>query len=356
MHFVMVFIFIMFGAVVTGLLGLFVFCVRFTFSVNRNFFFFCVLQDRQWLAPNAMLELEPDAEWCQEGPTLSNDIWKKFELIPTPPRSPLRDTDLDMLSPFPSKVTDLDLGTLPDLSMSSSIELPLLLEDDDIHPNFEPIDLDAHLPDDFPGCELGGWTCTHGLERGTCTSCTQLALAGSELRHDCMWVGTCTAEAHSHHYHPRIHKDSGSQITDLLMDSSTTLEETAGLALMADIHPADDAVASHIVGVEDSGLHLPSHHVARPDTPSESSETDTDEDNDHLDDDDDDDDHRGAEHYGVSHEEEVYTTEAPKSSGIVHIDHSYHCLRIPSPVRSSSSPSRQYSRSSLLHTPSDSGK
>ncbi|XP_071535713.1 uncharacterized protein [Panulirus ornatus] len=317
-----------------------------------------VNQDYLWLGPNAMLELDPDAEWSQEGPTLSNDIWKKFELIPTPPRSPFRDTD-DLLSPFPSKVTELDLGTLPDLSMPSSIELPLLLEDDDLPPNFEPIDLDAHLPDDFPGCELGGLPCAHGIGRGTCTSCTQLALAGSELRHDCMWVGTCTAEAHSHHYHPRTHRDSGSQITDLLMDASTaTLEGAAGFTLIADIHPDDDEEDSHMGDVEESSLHLSSHHVARPDTPSESSETDTDDDQDQRDEDDDDDHEPHLEttitnEYGVCHEEEVYTTDTPTSSGIVHVDHSYHCLRIPSPTPTSSS--RQYaSRSSLLHTPSDS--
>ncbi|XP_042210132.1 myc proto-oncogene protein-like isoform X2 [Homarus americanus] len=306
-----------------------------------------------------MLELDPDAEWSQEGPSLSNDIWKKFELILTPPRSPLRETDIDLLSPFPGK----DMFNLKtegmdfDIDFGNTLEMPLL-EEDDLYFDLDSIDLDNNLPYDLPGGGPVGLPCTHGLGRGTCTSCTQLALAGSELRHDCMWVGTCTAEAHNHsHYRrPRIHKDSGSQITELLMEcSSTVLEGAAGFTHITDLDCTDSG-DSHL-DVAETSLHqqFSGNHIARPDTPSESSETDTDEDIDHYDDDDDEC-PRGEELYGVCHEEEVYTSETPTSSGIVHVDHSYHCVRIPSPTptaSSSTSPSH-YNRSSLLHTPSDS--
>ncbi|XP_069936752.1 N-myc protein [Cherax quadricarinatus] len=276
-----------------------------------------------------MLELDPEAEWCQEGPTLSNDIWKKFELLLTPPRSPLRDAeDLSMIL---SCNMEFNMDPIP-----SSLELPLMEDDDEIYVDLESIGLMES--------GLNGVPCAHGLGRGTCTSCTQLALAGSELRHDCMWVGTCTAEAHSHtHYHhPRTHKDSGSQITELLMDSSSeaTPDVAAGFTYIADLHAVDDVVNTH--DDEEVSLHhqFSTHHTARPDTPSESSETDTDEDND---------DDQGSEEYHAYHREETSLTG-------VHVDHCYHALRVPSPTASlsPSSSNGHYSGSSFPHTPSDS--
>ncbi|XP_045605132.2 myc proto-oncogene protein isoform X2 [Procambarus clarkii] len=286
------------------------------------------LQDGLWLEPNEMLQLDPDAEWSEEGPTLSSNIWNKFEMLLTPPRSPLRETDLNMI------FMDLDIE-----SYLMSLDLPAM-EDDHLN-----IDLEAIDPVESG---LHGLPCTHGLGRGTCTSCTQLALAGSELRHDCMWVGTCTAEAHIHsHRHPRTHNDSGSQIRELLMDSSSAV----GFTNIADLHPVDDVKDTHMHDDEGASLQFTNHHIARPDTPSESSETDTDEDNDPYDDDEDDE--HGNDDFDVSREEEVYTSDEPPSA--VHVDHSYHCLRIPSPTPPSPPPMSfdHYSRPSLPHTPSD---
>lgn len=260
-----------------------------------------------------MLELEAEAEWSQEGPTLSNDIWKKFQLIPTPPRSPSHETD------FTNSDLTLDLAFSP-------FEIPCLETND-----FD-LDLDL-LPDHLPSCGgPGGLPCA----KGTCTSCTQLALAGSELRHDCMWRGTCSAEAHA--YHPRdpqhrTHRESTSHFPELLLDPSV-LECAAGFTRLDDLDDDEDEEDEDMEVEEEEEEEEDEEDdlAARPDTPSESSETDTDEE-------------QGDEE---EEEDDDEGDEAP----VVHVDHTYYCPRAPSP-RLAHAPANAPTPA-LPHTPSES--
>ncbi|XP_063884063.1 uncharacterized protein LOC135113056 [Scylla paramamosain] len=266
-----------------------------------------------------MLELEGEAEWSQEGPTLSNDIWKKFQLIPTPPRSPSHEAEL----------RQVDLSSLALIEDLPSLELPSLIEDHDFGLALENIDL---FPDHLAGCGgpvgtggPGGVPCAHG----TCTSCTQLALAGSELRHDCMWRGTCTAEAHMyhprdlhHHHHHHNHRDSAAHLPELLMDTASALECAAGFTRLHDLDDDEDDDDDDTL----DDMEVEDDLAARPDTPSESSETDTDEEEQEDEDPDDD--------------------EASAAPPAVHVDHSYHCPRAPSPLHAYAP--------ALPHTPSES--
>ncbi|KAK7076474.1 hypothetical protein SK128_010182 [Halocaridina rubra] len=282
-----------------------------------------------------MIDLDPDAVWSHEepplcndtwksleGPTLSNDIWNKFGLLLTPPRTPSRDTDLD-LGNHP-----VDLNFVPlDLSF---------LDGDNLEVDLDSFDLDARLPSELkhilPPDFVSGVACSHGQVVDTCSSCEKLALAGSELRHDCMWVGTCTAEAHANQH--RFHSDSKCSHYNDLMDSQRSLEAVAGFTQLDD---ADDD--DHLEPDDDDDLDY--SHMSRPDTPSESSETDTEDEceTDRID------------HHSVSHEEEVYSSGSPSTTGLVHIDHTYH---LPTTTTQSSSvrPSPKPS-ASFLHTPSD---
>ncbi|KAK3860127.1 hypothetical protein Pcinc_033802 [Petrolisthes cinctipes] len=278
---------------------------------------------------NTFMMTEPDTEWSSDGP-LMDDLWKKIQLpFLTPPCSPYRE-DLDLTSPLP-QYEDFTTIDIPESFFTMpTTDLPLL-EDNDMKVDLESV---IDLENDLDGCESGGLACQNlPFSRGTCTSCTQLALAGSELRHDCMWQGTCTAEAHSYHHNhlsdtptlqqlnSRTHRDSSCyHLTDLLLDPNGALDSFNYLSDFDDLHDDND---------DTDDLHHP-----RPDTPSESSETDTDEDERSYTDDDEED------YIGVSHEEEITTTNntnttaSTSTSTAVHVDHSYFCPRIPSPAPS----------------------
>ncbi|CAL4070128.1 unnamed protein product [Meganyctiphanes norvegica] len=289
------------------------------------------------MVPYTMLELDPDASWSQEGPAPSNDIWKKFELIPTPPRSPLRDTDFDLTN----TKTDFDLGSIPD-DLLASFDLPLL-EGDELDLALDSVDLDDTSLANFNFGDI----CSHGVKRNSCQSCNQLAQAGSELKHDCMWVGICTDRSHSfaHQQHvgaTRTHRDS---CLHMLMDQSSSLVETAGFTHLAELEASnsedeDSQMEDEVDYIDDSNDHHQSTTVSRPDTPSESSDTDTDCEPEHY-----------QDTLDVCREEEVSTSE---HTNIVHVDHSYHCVRIPTPEELPVNQPQPAYTTSTLHTPSDS--
>ncbi|XP_066963292.1 myc proto-oncogene protein-like isoform X2 [Macrobrachium rosenbergii] len=302
-------------------------------------------QEGNFISPPMMIELDPDSVWShdepsicsenwksQEGPTLSNDIWSKFDLLLTPPRTPLRDADC------------IDLGSLPEDLNIGAIDLPLL-EEDDLEVNLDFLDLDVNLPLELTGVNTIDFTpgvvCSHGQVRDTCTSCEKLALAGSELRHDCMWIGTCTAEAHANQKN-RIHHDSTcSHISDLLSDSHGSLEVVTRFTQLDDFRDHDDEDDSQLDHDDDDALDC--NPMPRPDTPSESSETDSDEELENP----------RSNDYDAVHEEVVYTSGSPSSTGLVHSDHTYHCMPPPSP-KGSPVKSQTQLVPSYLHTPSDS--
>ncbi|XP_076053056.1 uncharacterized protein LOC143032345 isoform X2 [Oratosquilla oratoria] len=252
------------------------------------------------------------------GSAPSEDIWKKFELIPTPPRSPLRDTDY-------SEISDL-----------LDAELPLL--EGDINTD----DLLALCSDDERSSPEEA--CNHGFVGSSlvgCHKCAQLVHAGTEVRHDCMWAGHCPSDTHK--VASRNHNDSCSHITDLLdSSSSSALGSVAGFTHLADLHTEDEDDDDDSQIGEDLTL-----ESIRPDTPSESSDTDTEcEDNIVYEDDDDDID--DVRQLGVSREEEVYTS---NTVSVVHIDHSYHCPRIPTSLPTTTAPTHPQLG---IQTPSDS--
>lgn len=292
------------------------------------------------MVPYTMLELDPDASWSQEGPAPSNDIWKKFELIPTPPRSPLRDTDFDLTN----TKTDFDLASIQD-DLLASFDLPLL-EGDDLDLALDAVDLDDNNTiENFDYADI----CTHGVNRNSCQSCNQLEQAGYELKHDCMWVGTCTDRSHT--FAPqqsigvaRQHRDS---CLHMLMDQSSSLVETAGFTHLADLegHETEDEDSQMEEEEEVKSIISNVHHqiatTSRPDTPSESSDTDTDCEPEHY-----------QDNLDVCREEEVSTSEY--NPNFPHVDHSYHCIRIPTPEDTPVKKSHPAYTTSTLHTPSDS--
>lgn len=97
-------------------------------------------------------------------PAPSDDIWKKFELLPTPPRSPDRSDDKIFDDVFyDQEIVDFD----EDLLLSD-----IIFEHEDIVDEILRSDVELFKPRDSPV----GWS-----------SKTQTG----ELLHDCMWAGEC---------------------------------------------------------------------------------------------------------------------------------------------------------------------
>ena len=148
-------------------------------------------------------ESEAEEEFYQDEPIPGNDIWKKFELLPTPPRSPRRESDDDDSSMG---------GNLQDPTMEQLVQVSDILDCVDIQ----------HL------CQTGS-----GKDNvSKCTKCSQTIKLN--LIQDCMWSTTWSCKVKNGLEHgtcgvPSKLKDSGEKSHSRSNDTSTESEKESRL-------------------------------------------------------------------------------------------------------------------------------
>ena len=128
-----------------------------------------------------------------DAPAPSEDIWKKFELLPTPPRSPKHEPMYSPLGGCNSTEDKLDLQMVSDVLDSDSSYLTETM----VEPLLQsPLSSGAMSPSAFSSVGSG---VEDSAEEDSDTSCSECALStstclrciplGSKLIQDCMWSG-----------------------------------------------------------------------------------------------------------------------------------------------------------------------
>ena len=135
-------------------------------------------------------EMEDD---FYDTPAPSEDIWKKFELLPTPPRSPKHEPMYSQLGGCNSTLDELDLQVVSDVLDSDSSYLTETM----VEPLLQSsLSSGAMSPSAFSSVGSG---VEDSAEEDSDTSCSECALStstclrciplGSKLIQDCMWSG-----------------------------------------------------------------------------------------------------------------------------------------------------------------------
>ena len=160
----------------------------------------------------------------------SDDLWTPFDMstLPTPPVSPLRNADVHK-----EMDQDLDLG-LGDLL---GMDMPGFLNGSD--PESQWL-FDEIFRESSVEVETAAAAPNRGGGSGSCAASAAGSVKGEigELRHDCMWAGTCPSEEH------RLKKEMTLLSTSPLLGNEPSLLSNSLMAAQTLLSSATQALAT----------------------------------------------------------------------------------------------------------------